>query len=87
MIDILEEVKTRLLIADDYHDDMLEALIEDVKAYMLSGGVDDNVVESDKAVGCIARGVADLYDFGSGNGRFSEVFNQRVFQLTGETNE
>lgn len=75
---LLEEVKTRLAITGTFHDALLSAYIDDVKAYLKSAGVD---AESTSAVGVIARGVADLWNFGSGEGKFSTVFYERVSQL------
>lgn len=76
---LLEEVKTRLAITGTFHDALLSAYIDDVKAYLKSAGVD---AESASAVGVIARGVADLWNFGAGEGKFSEIFYQRVIQLS-----
>ena len=76
--ELREEIKTRLLITGEYHDRMIDALAQDVKDYLTSAGAD---VESEAAVGVIARGVADLWNVGAGDGRFSEVFYQRVGQL------
>lgn len=76
--ELREEIKTRLLITGDYHNRMIDALTQDVKDYLTSAGAD---VESEAAVGVIARGVADLWNMGAGDGRFSEVFYQRAGQL------
>lgn len=76
--ELREEIKTRLLITGDYHNQMIDALAQDVKDYLTSAGAD---AESEAAVGVIARGVADLWNMGAGDGRFSEVFYQRAGQL------
>lgn len=78
-MDILAEVKKRLLITDSYHDDMLNGLISDTKAYMLSAGISDT--DAVECVGLIARGVADMYNMGSGDGKFSDIFKERCIQL------
>jgi len=78
---LIEEVKTRLGITGTYHDALIGGYCEDVKAFMISGGVPQSVADSDDAVGCIARGVADLWNYGAGDGKFSEVFWNRVVQL------
>lgn len=80
MTDLLSEVKNRLLISGNFHDALLASLIEDVKQYMISAGVDETIVDSKKSIGCIARGVNDLFN---GN-EFSEFFKQRAIQLTFE---
>lgn len=80
-LELLAEVKTRLNIADEYHDDLLTALIADTKAFLSSAGVSDDVLADDMSVGCIARGVADMWNMGSGDGDFSPVFKMRATQL------
>ena len=79
--DIVEECKARLGIVGDYHDATIAGYAADVKRYLIDAGVPVSVADSDIAVGCIARGVADLWDYGSGNGKFSPVFLQRAVQL------
>lgn len=76
--ELLSEIKTRLSVTGNFHDGLFTALAEDVKEYLTSAGAD---AESSAAVGVIARGVADLWNFGSGDGKFSEVFYQRLSQL------
>lgn len=78
---LLDAIKIRLGVTGEYHDGLLLAYAEDVKAYMLSAGVKPRIINGETSIGCIARGVADLWNYGSGEGRFSEVFNQRVIQL------
>lgn len=79
--EILTTVKTGLGITTDYQDDLLQVYIDDVKAFMIDAGVPTNVASSKAAVGCILRGVADLWNYGSGGVKFSEYFKQRVTQL------
>lgn len=79
--ELLQEIKYRLGITGDYHDNLLKSLAQDVKEYLYDGGVSKKVVESKASVGVIARGVSDLWNFGSGDGKFSEVFYQRAIQL------
>lgn len=78
--DLLIEVKKRLLISDDFHNDLFLGLIEDVKNYMISAGVQNEVVNGVISIGCIARGVSDLWT----SEKFSDFFNQRVIQLSCE---
>ena len=80
-VDILAEVKARLGITGTYHDATLAGYIADVKRYLLASGVPLSAVDGEEAVGAIARGVADLWDYGSGEGRFSPVFLQRAVQM------
>lgn len=79
-MNLLQEVKDRLLITGDFHDKILIGLIEDVKQYMISAGVDETVVDSKKSIGCIAKGVFDLFN----NNEFSDFFVQRTIQLSVE---
>lgn len=79
MADVLGQVKSALGITGNYQDATLKVYINEVKAYMVSAGVDESLVESDASAGVIARGVTDLWTFGSG--KLSEYFYQRVTQL------
>lgn len=78
---LLKKIKTALLIEGDYHNEMLQIYIDEVLDYMRQAGVPDDVLQSEKVVGAVARGVTDLWNFGSGEGKLSEYFYQRVIQL------
>lgn len=78
---LLTKVKTALLLEGDYHNDMLKVYINEVLDYMRSAGVPEDVLQSERVIGAVARGVTDLWNFGSGNGRLSEYYYQRVIQL------
>lgn len=80
MDNLLVEIKNRLSITDDFHNDLLSGYAEDVKGYMLSAGVLQSVIDSEKSVGAIAKGVSDMWISGS----LSELFKERVIQLTFE---
>lgn len=80
--ELLAEVKKRLGITDEFHDDLLMAYIVDVKDFALSSGVHKLVLDDARSVGMIARGVADLWNFGAGDGKFSDMYFQRLIQLT-----
>ena len=79
--ELLEKVKSGLGIMGSFQDETLKIYIDDVKAFMLSAGVPQDVVSSSASVGCILRGVADLWNYGSGSVGFSEYFKMRVTQL------
>ena len=81
MADLLLKVKTALGVTGTALDSQLELYIDEVKQYLLSAGVIPSVVESDKSVGVIIRGVADLWNCGSGETRLSGYFYQRAEQL------
>ena len=78
---ILTQVKSALGITGTYQDNTLLVYINDVKDYLKSAGISSSVIDSDRACGVIARGVADTWDLGSGNGKLSSYFYERVIQL------
>lgn len=77
--DILSKVKSGLMITSDHFDDVLTLHINDVKDYLLNAGVHESVIESEKSVGAILRGVSDLWT--NGSSEFSPYFRDRVTQL------
>lgn len=84
--EILTQVKSALGITGDFQDNTLQVYIADVKGFMLDAGVDSAVVNSAAAAGCIARGVADLWNYGAGNAKLSSYFTQRMLQLAANPN-
>lgn len=74
----LESVKKALGITGEYQDDTLKIYIDEVKAYMVSAGVSEVVINSSVSAGVIARGVTDLW---LNAGKLSDYFYQRVSQL------
>lgn len=85
--EILAKVKSSLGITGDFQDDTLSEYIDEVKSFMKSAGVKADVINSASSVGCISRGVADLWNYGSGNTKLSNYFIQRVLQLKTENGE
>lgn len=79
--ELLARVKNSIGITGDYQDNTIEEYIFEVKAYLASAGVSAAVLQSDKVVGVIARGVLDLWNYGAGDGALSPYFNQRCLQL------
>lgn len=79
---LIEKIKVRLGITGDYHNDLLSAYADDVINYLRSGGVPSDILADERSIGVISRGVSDLWNLGSGDGRFSEVFFQRATQLS-----
>lgn len=80
-IDLLTQVKSALGISGEYQDATLTVYVNDVKGVLADAGVPQNVIESDRAVGCISRGVIDMWTLGSGQAKFSNIFYQRMLQL------
>lgn len=74
----LEKVKESLSITGEHLDAALGVYLDDVKLYLKDAGVLEDVIESTLAIGCICKGVADLYV----NDKFSKYFYQRASQLT-----
>lgn len=73
----IESVKTSIGITGDYQDETIRAWIDEVVAFLTDAGVK----ESNITTGIVARGVLDLWNYGSGDGRLSEYFMQRAAQL------
>lgn len=84
---MLEKVKKSLGITGSYQDDTIQEYIDEVKRYLIDGGVLKEVVDHPSSSGIIARGVSDLWNYGSGGTSFSPYFMQRAIQLSGKTVE
>lgn len=83
-VQLLEKVKAAIGITGDYQDGAIEIYIDEVKAFLASAGVRATVLQSDKVVGVVARGVLDLWNYGAGDGVLSPYFYQRAIQLAYE---
>ena len=75
---LLEGVKSALGISGDYQDSTLQTYIDEVVEFLIDSGVKRDAI----SVGIVARGVTDLWDYGSGNGKLSTYFLQRATQLS-----
>lgn len=73
----LDNVKIALGITGTYQDNTIQAYYDDVIDYLAGAGVAQEKI----TVGLVARGVADLWNYGSGDGKLSEYFYQRAAQL------
>ncbi len=78
---MLEKVKTALGITGEYQDATLQIYLDEVVAYLKDAGVSEDILASDVATGIIVRGVADLWNYGSGGTTLSPYFMQRAIQL------
>ncbi len=74
----LEDVKNALGITGDYQDETLQVYVDEVIAFLVDAGV----AESNITSGLVARGVSDLWNYGSGAGRLSQYFMRRASQLS-----
>lgn len=81
---MLAKVKTGLGITTTYQDDLLTVYIDDVISFITSAGVPADKAMSEASVGCILRGVTDLWNYTGGEAKFSEYFKMRVTQLAAE---
>ena len=84
---MLEKVKKGLGITGSYQDGTIQEYIDEVKRFLIDGGVLKEVIEHPSSVGIITRGVSDLWNYGSGGTSFSPYFIQRAIQLSGKTVE
>lgn len=73
----LEAVKAALGITGNYQDTTITPYYNDVIDYLRGAGI----AESDITAGIVARGVSDLWAYGSGDGKLSQYFYERASQL------
>jgi hypothetical protein len=73
----LDDIKNALGITGDYQDATLTIYMDEVVEYLVDAGV----AKANITKGILARGVADLWNYGAGDGRLSLYFMQRASQL------
>lgn len=73
----LAQIKNALGITGIYQDDTLTVYMNEVVDFLKDSGV----AEANITAGIVARGVSDLWDYGSGTGKLSTYFMQRAAQL------
>ena len=89
--EVLTKVKVALGNIPSHLDETITLYIDEVCEYLISAGVTvidlgaDSIDE--RAVGCITRGVADLWNYGNGDTKLSDYFYQRADQLRSLKNE
>lgn len=74
----LDDIKNALGITGDYQDNTLQIYFDETVSFLEDAGVK----KSNITKGVLARGVADLWNYGSGDGKFSTYFMQRASQLS-----
>ena len=74
---VLDDVKSALGVTGNYQDATLNQYIAEVKGFLKDAGVSEANITS----GVIARGVADLWNYGAGEGKLSSYFMMRASQL------
>lgn len=75
---ILDRVKKALGIEGEYQDDTISEYIKEVIDFIKKAGVKEHNI----SIGVLTRGVADLWNYGSNDGKLSQYFIQRVSQLS-----
>lgn len=78
---MLENVKLCLGITGNYHDALLQGYIDDVTGYLVDAGVPESVAMSKTCGGVVARGVADLWNYGNSGANLSAYFHERAAQI------
>lgn len=73
----LDDIKKALGITGTYLDDTLQIYFDEVIDFLKEAGVKTNNISK----GVVARGVADLWNYGAGEGKLSSYFIQRASQL------
>lgn len=73
----LEDVKNALGITGTYQDATLQIYFDEVVAFLVDAGVPEANITS----GVVARGVADLWNYGEAEGKLSSYFMMRASQL------
>lgn len=77
----LGEVKDALNITGNYQDKAVLSYMREAKEYLLDAGVSRKILDSTSAIGILARGVSDLWNYGAGNSSLSPYFKERAIQL------
>lgn len=75
---MLTGVKNALGIVGEYQDNTLTEYIKEVEDFLVGAGVKKSKI----TVGIVARGVSDLWNYGSGEGKLSEYFMVRATQMS-----
>lgn len=75
---MLEKVKYALGITGTALDNTIQQYINEVMDFLEEAGVKEENITS----GIVARGVADLWNYGGNEGKLSEYFMQRATQLS-----
>ena len=60
---------------------VIQPYIDETNAFLTDAGVPSDVIGTETTVGVVARGVADLWNYGAGDGKLSSYFYQRAIQL------
>lgn len=72
----LTEVKNGMGITGDHFDAALQIHMDATVAYLKAGGATDATITA----GLVVRGVLDLWNYGAGDGKFSQAFETMANQ-------
>ena len=79
---VVDAVMTALgLEGNEFQRPTIEFYVDEVNEYLKDAGVPEDVIGTKPTVGIVARGVADLWSYGAGNGKLSVYFKERAIQL------
>lgn len=79
---MVDAVMTALgLEGNEFQRPTIEFYVDEVNEYLKDAGVPEDVIGTKPTVGIVARGVADLWSYGAGNGKLSVYFKERAIQL------
>ena len=79
---MLEHVKQSLGQAgNDFIDPVFQPLIDEVQEFLQDAGIPETVTNTRAFGGIVARGVADLWNYGAGDADLSPYFRMRAAQL------
>jgi hypothetical protein len=82
VFNMLEHVKKCLgQSGNEYVNDIFQGYIDEVREYLQDAGVPETVTGTKPCGGIVARGVADLWNYGAGNASLSPYFKERAAQL------
>lgn len=73
----ISDVKAALSITGDFQDDTITLWVDEVIDFLRDAGVKEHNI----TVGIVAKGVTDLWNYGSGEGKLSQYFKERATQL------
>lgn len=74
----LQNIKDALGITGTFQDATLQVYFDEVKSFLNEAGIPDAQITA----GIMARGVADLWNYGGAEGKLSDYFMKRASQLS-----
>ena len=74
----LDDIKNALGITGDYQNSTLQVYMDEVVDFLVDAGVKKGNITA----GIVARGVADLWNYGGAEGKLSLYFKERAAQLS-----